>query len=211
MLPKMIREALPEVTIGFFGHIPFPSYEIFRMLPWRKELLEGMLGADVAGSHTYDDVRHFVAGSLRHVLPVLLGAARRALPGASGRGRLPAQRRQAVGHQRHGRHAAAGGRVLHRSPLPRRPAPPRRRCHRRAGQRLQPGEQLHLVDPVLHRPRRPRDGDDPVRSTPGGRLTAVPRTQQFLDRAGLRKRAASAGPAPAGGCQPQAHDRGAFQ
>ena len=65
LLPQMIREAQPDVTIGFFLHIPFPSYEIFRVLPWRKELLSGMLGADVIGFHTYDDVRHFISAATR--------------------------------------------------------------------------------------------------------------------------------------------------
>src|SRR5690606_31987 len=59
LLPGMIRKALPEAKIGFFQHIPFPSYEIFRVIPWRRELLEGMLGADLVGFHTYDDAWHF--------------------------------------------------------------------------------------------------------------------------------------------------------
>jgi len=61
VLPKMVREKLPESSIGFFQHIPFPSYEVFRMLPWRKEILYGMLGADLIGFHTYDDMRHFLS------------------------------------------------------------------------------------------------------------------------------------------------------
>jgi len=61
LLPSMLREKLPESTIGFFQHIPFPSYEVFRLLPWRKELLEGMLGSDLIGFHTYDDMRHFLS------------------------------------------------------------------------------------------------------------------------------------------------------
>lgn len=61
LLPQMIREKLPEATIGFFQHIPFPSYEIFRLLPWRDSLLEGLLGADLIGFHTYDDMRHFLS------------------------------------------------------------------------------------------------------------------------------------------------------
>ncbi|WP_162427090.1 bifunctional alpha,alpha-trehalose-phosphate synthase (UDP-forming)/trehalose-phosphatase [Pontibacter pudoricolor] len=61
LLPSMLREKLPDATIGFFQHIPFPSYEVFRLLPWRKELLEGMLGADLVGFHTYDDMRHFLS------------------------------------------------------------------------------------------------------------------------------------------------------
>lgn len=61
LLPMMLREALPQATIAFFQHIPFPSYEIIRMLPWRKALLEGMVGADLIGFHTYDDMRHFLS------------------------------------------------------------------------------------------------------------------------------------------------------
>lgn len=59
LLPQMIREAVPNVSIGYFLHIPFPSYEVFRVLPWRNELIEGMLGADLIGFHTYDYERHF--------------------------------------------------------------------------------------------------------------------------------------------------------
>lgn len=65
LVPQMVRDVLPEVSIGFFQHIPFPSYEIFRILPWRKELLQGVLGADVLGFHTYDDVRHFLSATTR--------------------------------------------------------------------------------------------------------------------------------------------------
>jgi len=65
LLPGMIRAALPNVTIGFFQHIPFPSYELFRLIPWRNELLHGMLGADLVGFHTYDDARHFSSSVMR--------------------------------------------------------------------------------------------------------------------------------------------------
>ncbi|MEQ8552504.1 MAG: bifunctional alpha,alpha-trehalose-phosphate synthase (UDP-forming)/trehalose-phosphatase [Cyclobacteriaceae bacterium] len=61
LLPQLIREQAPKASIGFFLHIPFPSYESFRLLPWRRELLEGMLGADFLGFHTYDDMRHFLS------------------------------------------------------------------------------------------------------------------------------------------------------
>ncbi|MFD2519090.1 bifunctional alpha,alpha-trehalose-phosphate synthase (UDP-forming)/trehalose-phosphatase [Salinimicrobium flavum] len=60
LLPDMIRKKNPTVTIGFFNHIPFPSYEVFRTLPWREEILQGMLGADLIGFHTYDYERHFL-------------------------------------------------------------------------------------------------------------------------------------------------------
>jgi len=61
LLPQMIRERLENANIGFFLHIPFPSYEVFRLLPWRKEIITGLLGADLVGFHTYDDMRHFLS------------------------------------------------------------------------------------------------------------------------------------------------------
>jgi trehalose 6-phosphate synthase/phosphatase len=70
LLPGMVRSELSDVSIGFFQHIPFPSYELFRLIPWRTEILEGMLGADLIGFHTFDDARHFVNTS-RRLLPVV--------------------------------------------------------------------------------------------------------------------------------------------
>ena len=61
LLPGMIRDKRPEISIGIFNHIPFPSYEIFRLLPWRAEILEGILGADLIAFHTYNYVRHFLS------------------------------------------------------------------------------------------------------------------------------------------------------
>jgi trehalose 6-phosphate synthase/phosphatase len=65
LLPGLIREKLPEATIGFFLHIPFPSFEMFRTLPWRNEILSGLLGADLIGFHTYDYARHFLSALTR--------------------------------------------------------------------------------------------------------------------------------------------------
>ena len=65
LLPHLIRQKLTEVQIGFFLHIPFPSFELFRLLPWREEILNGLLGADVVGFHTYDYVRHFLTSACR--------------------------------------------------------------------------------------------------------------------------------------------------
>lgn len=65
LLPSMLRKEMPDFTIGFFLHIPFPSHEIFRLIPWRTELLGGMLGADLLGFHTYDDVHHFLVSASR--------------------------------------------------------------------------------------------------------------------------------------------------
>lgn len=62
LLPGLIRDAYPENKIGFFFHIPFPSFEIFRLLPvkWRKAIVDGILGADVVGFHTNDYVEYFL-------------------------------------------------------------------------------------------------------------------------------------------------------
>lgn len=65
LLPKMLRDKLPNASIGYFNHIPFPSYEIFRCLPWRESTLRGLLGADMIGFHTYDDMRHFLSAVSR--------------------------------------------------------------------------------------------------------------------------------------------------
>lgn len=62
LLPQMVRLKFPHARIGFFLHIPFPSYELFRLLPrqWRNEILTGMTGADVVGFHTNDYTQHFI-------------------------------------------------------------------------------------------------------------------------------------------------------
>jgi trehalose 6-phosphate synthase/phosphatase len=61
-LAHLIREAVPGITIGFFLHIPFPSYELFRMIPkkWQNDILKGILGADLVGFHTIDYTQHFL-------------------------------------------------------------------------------------------------------------------------------------------------------
>lgn len=67
LLPKLLRNKKPDTPIGFFLHIPFPSFEIYRLLPriWRREILEGILGADLIGFHNYDYTRHFLSCVLR--------------------------------------------------------------------------------------------------------------------------------------------------
>ena len=54
LLPELVRKRLPGAKIGFFLHIPFPSSEIFRLIPWCGEILKGLLGADLIGFHTFD-------------------------------------------------------------------------------------------------------------------------------------------------------------
>lgn len=65
LLPKKIRDKKPKVNIGYFHHIPFPSYELFRVLPEREQVLEGLLGADLIGFHTHDYMRHFISAIYR--------------------------------------------------------------------------------------------------------------------------------------------------
>ena len=69
LVPGLIREKLPDATIGFFLHIPFPSFEIFRSLhrPWKEKIIRGLLGADLIGFHTHEYVQHFLK-SVRMVL-----------------------------------------------------------------------------------------------------------------------------------------------
>jgi trehalose 6-phosphate synthase/phosphatase len=67
LVPGLLRERVPRARIGYFLHIPFPSFEVFRILPWRRQLLEGLLGADLIGFHTSAYARYCVT-ALRHIL-----------------------------------------------------------------------------------------------------------------------------------------------
>ena len=75
LVPAMLRPSRPDLEIGFFNHIPFPGYEIFARLPWRRQIVEGLLGADLIGFQRREDAANF------------LRAARRAT-GASTRGSM---------------------------------------------------------------------------------------------------------------------------
>lgn len=65
LLPQMLREVVPDISIGFFLHVPFPSSSVFRTLPKREELLRGMLGADYLAFHTHRYLQHFRTSILR--------------------------------------------------------------------------------------------------------------------------------------------------
>lgn len=65
LLPAMLREKINGLSIGYFHHIPFPSYELFRVLPERAKILKGLLGADLIGFHTHDYMRHFISAAYR--------------------------------------------------------------------------------------------------------------------------------------------------
>lgn len=65
LLPQLIRKKHDDALVGFFLHTPFPSFEIFRLLPEREQILKGLLGANLIGFHTYDYVRHFLSSVKR--------------------------------------------------------------------------------------------------------------------------------------------------
>ena len=60
LVPKMLRELRPDLTIGFFLHIPFPPIELFMQMPWRTEIIEGLLGADLVGFHLPGGAQNFL-------------------------------------------------------------------------------------------------------------------------------------------------------
>ena len=81
LVPKMLRMLRPDLTIGFFLHIPFPPVELFMQMPWRTEIIEGLLGADLVGFHLAGGAQNFLILARR-----LVGAnTSRALIGVRGR------------------------------------------------------------------------------------------------------------------------------
>jgi len=60
LVPKMLRELRPDLTIGFFLHIPFPPVELYMQLPWRAEIIDGLLGADLVGFHLAGGAKNFL-------------------------------------------------------------------------------------------------------------------------------------------------------
>jgi trehalose 6-phosphate synthase/phosphatase len=81
LVPAMVRARIPDARIAYFHHIPFPSFEVFRTLPWRAALLEGLLGADLIGVHTDSYAQH-LRTAFRHALGADVSAG-----GVSARGR----------------------------------------------------------------------------------------------------------------------------
>lgn len=61
LLPSLLRRRIRDASIGFFLHTPFPSSEVYRVLPVRNKVLQGVLAADLIGFHTYDYARHFLS------------------------------------------------------------------------------------------------------------------------------------------------------
>jgi trehalose 6-phosphate synthase/phosphatase len=60
LVPRLLREQRPDLRIGFFNHIPFPPVELFQQLPWRRQIVEGLLGADLIGFQRGGDASNFV-------------------------------------------------------------------------------------------------------------------------------------------------------
>jgi trehalose 6-phosphate synthase len=65
LVPAMLRDMRPDLTIGFFLHIPFPPVELFMQMPWRTEIVEGLLGADLVGFHLPGGAQNFLFLSRR--------------------------------------------------------------------------------------------------------------------------------------------------
>jgi trehalose 6-phosphate synthase len=65
LVPGMLRELREDVRIGFFNHIPFPGYEIFAQLPWRRQIVEGLLGSDLVGFQRQGDAANFLRACRR--------------------------------------------------------------------------------------------------------------------------------------------------
>ncbi|WP_202567288.1 alpha,alpha-trehalose-phosphate synthase (UDP-forming) [Agreia sp. COWG] len=75
LVPKMLREMRPDLTIGFFNHIPFPAYGIFSQLPWRQQIIEGLLGADLIGFQRAADAGNFTRAVRRLLSYTTRGSA----------------------------------------------------------------------------------------------------------------------------------------
>jgi len=87
LVPRLLRELRPDVVIGYFHHIPFPAYGIYSQLPWRRQVLEGLLGADVIGFQRTTDAGNFATAVRRQLgLETKSGAVR--VPGPDGSERL---------------------------------------------------------------------------------------------------------------------------
>ncbi|MCI1017880.1 trehalose-6-phosphate synthase [Microbacterium sp. C5A9] len=83
LVPQMIREIRSDVTIGYFHHIPFPAHGLYAQLPWRDQVLTGLLGADVIGFQRAQDATYFLTAVRRRLRYEVKGSAV-AIPTADG-------------------------------------------------------------------------------------------------------------------------------
>ncbi|HYY10786.1 MAG TPA: trehalose-6-phosphate synthase [Kineosporiaceae bacterium] len=89
MVPRLLRDVRPDLKIGFFNHIPFPPYELFAQLPWRRQVLDGLLGADLLGFQRPADANNFLRACRRAGLVTRRGTVR--APGLGGERLVRAQ------------------------------------------------------------------------------------------------------------------------
>ncbi len=106
LVPAMVREQRSDVRIGFFTHIPFPGYEIFAQLPWRRQIVEGLLGADLLGFQRRGDTANFLRACRRTAGLTTSGSLVRLPAAASG------EARNTVGTRRPSVNGSAGGREV---------------------------------------------------------------------------------------------------
>jgi trehalose 6-phosphate synthase len=87
LVPRMLRDLRPDLIIGYFHHIPFPAYGLYSQLPWRRQVLEGLLGADVIGFQRVADAGNF-ARAVRRQLRYETKASGITVPEADGSTRV---------------------------------------------------------------------------------------------------------------------------
>lgn len=91
LVPQLLRALRPDLTIGFFNHIPFPAYGIYSQLPWRRQVLEGLLGADLLGFQRVADAANF-SRAVRRLLGYVTRAGEIQVPSSPDRDGRPGQR-----------------------------------------------------------------------------------------------------------------------
>lgn len=86
LVPALLRSKRPDLRIGFFNHIPFPGYEIYSRLPWRKQIVEGLLGADLIGFQRGDDAANFLRACRKLTGAATRGSVIESVPGQESNG-----------------------------------------------------------------------------------------------------------------------------
>ena len=113
LVPALLRRRRPDLRIGFFHHIPFPGYEIYAQMPWRRQVVRGLLGADLIGFQRRADAANFLR-ACRRAASLTTNGPTVHVPPPPGGAREPgrAERRYHADADRRGRRTAGPGRVL---------------------------------------------------------------------------------------------------